>query len=187
MKEDSVGKVLSTDLTDRDKLTEALTNVFLGGVGSLYDPELVARVEKESGGLTPREVVANVTNKIRFASPRERLKIAARSPALAGVIYELNGAEGHGGVEAEKNSPTARPVVMQGDTRGLAQRQGLHTPTMAEIIAQGNQRDPAAPYFDTNSDHMRVINPLEPHYDLSGDFPKLVNPLKPGPKISNLG
>lgn len=97
-------------------------------------------------------------------------------------------------ISSRRNQPNSAPVtvhapttVLQGGTRGVAQQQGLHTPTMAEIIAQGNQRDPAAPYFDTNSDHMRVINPLEPHYDLSGDFPKLVNPLKPGPKISNLG
>ncbi len=51
----------------------------------------------------------------------------------------------------------------------------------------GSQHTGTEPYFDTNSDHMRQIDPLAPHYDLSGDFPKLVTPLKPGPKMPTNG
>lgn len=69
---------------------------------------------------------------------------------------------------------------------GSPQHGGLHTPTMQEIVARANQRDPTAPYFDPNSDHMRQINPLEPHWSGS-EHPVYVNPLKPGLKISNLG
>ena len=78
-------------------------------------------------------------------------------------------------------------TVLQGDTRGLTQNKGLHTPTMAEIIANANKPRPTQVVFDTNSDHMRQIDPLAPYTDFSGNFPKTVNPLKPGPKISGLG
>ncbi len=78
-------------------------------------------------------------------------------------------------------------ITLQGDSRGLRQKGILHTPTIAEIIANANKPDPTATHFDPNSDHMRQIDPRAPHYNLSGDFPTLVNPLKTGPRISNLG
>lgn len=70
--------------------------------------------------------------------------------------------------------PTA-PPVQQGDTR------------KPRSPLDGSQHTGNQPYFDTNSDHMAMIDPLAPHWDLSGEFPTLVNPRKPGPKISNLG
>lgn len=168
-----------------------------------------------TGVQDPDQLSANL-KKIFTSSESELKEIVAKQPAIKSVVDDVvrlrsrDPAKSSGVLvelakddswretlkRAEKKSAapinltrgaSGSQVVFQGDTRGLAQRQGLHTPTIEEIIAQGNQRDPAAPYFDTNSDHMRVINPLESHYDLSGDFPKLVNPLKPGPKISNLG
>lgn len=84
-------------------------------------------------------------------------------------------------ISAQK-PPAVSNTVLQGGIRRSTG--GLHTLSMAEIIAQANQADPTAVHFDPNSDHMRQVDPLAPHYDLSGDFPKLITPLKPGPKIS---
>ena len=43
---------------------------------------------------------------------------------------------------------------------------------MAEIIANANKPRPTQVVFDTNSDHMRQIDPLAPYTDFSGNFPK---------------
>lgn len=86
-----------------------------------------------------------------------------------------------------QRSPTVSNIVIQGDTRGLTQHRGPHTLTAAEIIAEGNRPDPTAPYFDPNSDQMRLVDPLEPHYDFSTDFHTLVEPLKPRLPSRNFG
>lgn len=152
----------------------------------LSDPILAAQV-KDITGFTPSELVNGLLNQIKNAPPEERFRIAARTPSLAGVIYDMFEAEKHRKVVAEKKppiTPIPSPEFMQGDTRGFGQRRGLHSSTMREIIQKANQRDPTAPYFDPNSDHMAQINPLTPHWNLSGDFPILVTPLKPGFKMS---
>lgn len=153
----------------------------------LSDPKLIATVKKITG-FTPTELADGLRDQIKNASPEERFKIAARTPSLAGVIYQMNEAEAKENRRAQvkKNPPIARPVEAQGDTRYLTQHRGLHTPTIQEIIADANKPDPTAPYFDTNSDHMRQINPLEPHWTF-GDNPRLVNPLNPGPKMPTNG
>ncbi len=84
-------------------------------------------------------------------------------------------------------STTVSLVGLQGDTRSLGQSRGLHTPNMQEILARGNQPDPTAIHFDSNSDHMAQIDPLAPHWNLSGEHPVYVNPLKPGPKMPTNG
>jgi len=125
-------------------------------------------------------------------SREERFKIAASNPLLAGIVYRVNEAENRRRTaEAQKKPPVVRPIipttVMQGDTRGLTQRQGLHTPTIQEIIARGNAPRSTEVVFDTNSNSMRQIDPLAPYTDFSGNFPKTVDPLKPVLKISHLG
>ena len=112
----------------------------------------------------------------RLAYIREGIQNTVReAKEYADFIARLNG----------RSAPTAPPVpVLQGGIRRSTQ--GLHTPTMAEIVANANKPDPTAPYFDTNSDFMRKIDPLAPHYT-HGDFPTLVNPLKPGPKMPSNG
>ncbi len=94
-------------------------------------------------------------------------------------------------VEGSTHDParnlTLHSNMQGGDTRGLAQQSGLHTPTMAEIVANAKKSSQTGVIFDTNSGNMRQIDPLAPHFDLSGEVPRPVSPLKPGPKISGNG
>lgn len=158
-----------------------------------YSQELLDK--KTGAGITVRKEMNQLTSQfVNAATEEEKSQIAVDAFAkgdghmqpiidAAGVANIVRDELKKGGSRIQIPSTTA----MQGDTRGLSQRQGLHTPTVAEIIANANKPDPTAPYFDPNSDHMRVINPLEPHYDLSGDFPRPINPLKPGPKMPTNG
>ena len=110
--------------------------------------------------------------------------LAGLKARLASAKKEISGKSSE--TAAQTPSLTTRPVVMPSGIRGV-QQQGLHTPTMAEIIANANKSRSTEIVFDANSDHMAQIDPLATHYDLSGDFPRLVNPLKPGPKMPTNG
>jgi len=92
---------------------------------------------------------------------------------LASAKKEIAGESSETAVQ--RSSSTARPAVMQGDTR------------RPRSPLDGSQHSGNQPYFDTNSDHMGQIDPLAPHYDLSGDFPRPVNPRNPGPKMPTNG
>lgn len=172
-------------------------------VDKLFDPPYVAKV-KQITGYTPIELVSGLRSQIMNSSVDELMAMSARTPELAEPIAEViiakiadpekyakwqqDAAKLRSAVEKAKNRPmTPPPAVMQGDTRGLVQQKGLHTPTIMEIIEQANQPNPTEPYFEAGGNVGRWINPLEPHWNLSGDFAKLVDPRNPPPKISGLG
>lgn len=83
------------------------------------------------------------------------------------------------------NSAARTEVMPSGRIVFQFQQEGLHAPSLREILA--GKLDPTQSYFEVGGNVGRWVDPLAPHYDLSGDFPRLVNPLKPGPKISGLG
>jgi len=157
-----------------------------------YSGDYIRAREKELYELTTPLPKKIADKQEQLASLKKRTIIKSYDDGLYESRLERKIAEmkrkekGESSPTVSSGSPTSRAVaptiVFQGG--GVAQPRGLHTHTIQEIIQKAKQPDPTAPYFDTNSDHMRVINPLEPHYDLSGDFPKLVTPLKPGLKIS---
>jgi len=115
--------------------------------------------------------------------------IARGFQPLTAAEREVNSILSYSPVSQIKEKPLgtsrqSQPNLAQGNT---PQPGYFHTPTAAEIVANGQKRDPTQPYFDTNSDHMGQIDPLAPRYDLSGDFPKPINPLKSGPKMPTNG
>lgn len=168
-----------TGVQDADQLSANLKKIFTSSESQLK--EIVAK----------QPAIKSVVDDV--------LRLRSRDPAKSsGVLVELAEDDRWREIRKRANEKPDVPinlgrnssgsqVVFQGDTRGLAQRQVLHTPTMSEIVANANKPDPTVPHFDTNSDFMRQIDPLAPHYDLSGDFPRLVNPLKPGPKMPTNG
>lgn len=165
-----------TGVQDADQLSATLKKIFTSSESQLK--EIVANQP------TIKSVVDDV------------VRLRSRDPAKSsGVLIEL--AEDDRWRETRKRASekpdvpinlnrgvSESQVVFQGDTRGLAQRQGLHTPTIQEIIANNNRVDPTQPYRDINSETGQMINPLEPHLVWKGDFVVKVDPLNPGPKRS---
>lgn len=118
-----------------------------------------------------RKIQLELEKSTSLASSRALAQVLETDRQLNEIHLKLNPTTGQ----------IPRPTILQGGIRPPTQ--GLHTPTMAEIIQQANQRDPTQPYFDTNSDHMRMIDPLAEHTIFSGEGVRTVNPLKPGPKM----
>lgn len=147
------------------------------------------------GGQTVREQMNQLTSKLVHAVTEEEKTVISVNGFVQGgghmgsVLDAIQTANiikkelRKGEASTQTASSTVRPVVMQGDTRGL-QPTGLHTLTAAEIVANANKRDPTAPHYEEGGNVGRWVDPLAPHADFSGEVPRIVNPLKPGPKIS---
>ena len=160
-----------TGVQDADQLSANLKKIFTSSESELKD--IIAK----------QPAIKSVVDDV--------LRLRSKDPAKSsGVLVELAEDDRWREIRKRASEKPAVPinlgknssgsqVVFQGDTRGLSQRQGLHTPTIQEIIAKGNAPRSTEVVFDTNSDHMRQIDPLAPYTDFSGNFPRTVDPLKP--------